>query len=123
MTTTAATARGLRAAEVPARTNTQARTIALDIVIAVVIVIAAVALRWPFIETGAPMFVTPDSESYLLPGWELAHGQGFNPELRRTPVYSVFIAGVVSAVGGNLERLATAQHLLGVLTALIAGAF
>jgi len=65
------------------------------------------------------MFVTPDSESYVLPGWELAHGAGFNPELRRTPVYSVFIAAAFSVLGDNLERLATLQHVLGILTGCV----
>lgn len=81
-----------------------------------------IAMRWGFVSTGAPTFVTPDSESYVLPGWELAHGAGFNPELRRTPVYSLFIALVFRLTGDDLERLAMAQHGLGVLTALAAWA-
>src|SRR3954452_13944073 len=85
---------------------------AVSVVCLLAIVAVRVLIRWPFISTGAPMFVTPDSESYLLPGWELAHGQGFNPELRRTPVYSLFISGVLSAVGDNIELLATAQHVV-----------
>jgi Dolichyl-phosphate-mannose-protein mannosyltransferase len=123
MTTTAAAADNLRVSRASTHSIARSRTVALDMVFALTVVIAAVAIRWPFMSTGAPMFVTPDSESYLLPGWELAHGQGFNPELRRTPVYSVFISGVLSAVGDNIERLATAQHVVGVLTALTAFAF
>ncbi|MFN0071871.1 MAG: glycosyltransferase family 39 protein [Chloroflexota bacterium] len=91
----------------------------LDVLLVIAIVVTGAVLRWPFIASGAPMFVTPDSESYLLPGWELAHGQGFNPELRRTPMYSVFIAGVLLLLGDNLERLAAVQHGVGVLTALV----
>jgi hypothetical protein len=83
------------------------------------IMLIGISMRWPFMSTGAPMFVTPDSESYVVPGWELAHGAGFNPELRRTPVYSVFIAGVFGVLGDNLERLATVQHGLGILTGLV----
>src|SRR5215212_11180498 len=113
MTTTAATADNLRVGRASARSIGRSSTVALDMVFALAIVIAAVAIRWPFISTGAPMFVTPDSESYLLPGWELAHGQGFNPELRRTPVYSLFITVALTVVGDNLERLAAVQHLLG----------
>jgi hypothetical protein len=107
----------------PARDSARARVLALDLALVAIIVVVAIALRWPFVATSAPMFVTPDSESYLLPGWELAHGQGFNPELRRTPVYSVFIAAVLTVLGDNLERLATVQHFVGVLTALAAFAF
>lgn len=94
-----------------------------DIAAVLLVLGVGLALRWPFVSTGAPMFVTPDSESYLLPGWELAHGQGFNPELRRTPVYSVFIAIALTLLGDNLERLAALQHGLGLLTALVTFGF
>ena len=105
-TTTAASVGHLTRSEASNPSVILTRERAISLVLAAIIVIAALALRWPFIDSGAPMFVTPDSESYLLPGWELAHGQGFNPELRRTPVYSVFIAGVLTLLGDNLERLA-----------------
>jgi hypothetical protein len=123
MTTTAASMAQLTTREANARAGVRRQDLVLNLTMAAVIVIAAVALRWPFISSNAPMFVTPDSESYLLPGWELAHGQGFNPELRRTPVYSVFIAGVLTLLGDNLERLATLQHLVGLVTALVAFMF
>jgi hypothetical protein len=123
MTTTAASMAQLRSHEANSRAGARRQELALNLAMAAIIVIAAFALRWPFIDSGAPMFVTPDSESYLLPGWELAHGQGFNPELRRTPVYSLFIASVLTLLGDNLERLATVQHLIGVATALVVFTF
>ena len=64
-----------------------------------------------------PPFLTPDSQGYFLPGWELAHGLGFGPELRRTPLYSLFIALVVFVLGEDLRGLVLAQHGLGVATA------
>ena len=75
-------------------------------------------MRWQFVLTGAPLFVTPDSDDYLRPAYDLAHGLGFDPELRRTPLYPAFIAAVL-ALGGNLAALAVAQHALGVLTAAV----
>ena len=69
-----------------------------------------------------PPFLTPDSQGYFLPGWDLAHGLGFSPELRRTPGYSLFIAGVVWLFGDDLRGLVLAQHGLGVLTAGLAWA-
>ena len=36
----------------------------------------------------APPFVTNDSLSYLLPGFDLIHGGGFTPILKRPPLYS-----------------------------------
>jgi hypothetical protein len=64
-----------------------------------------------------PPFLTPDSQGYFLPGWELAHGLGFGPELRRTPAYPLFIALVVFLFGEDLRALTLAQHGLGVVTA------
>jgi hypothetical protein len=64
-----------------------------------------------------PPFLTPDSQGYFLPGWELAHGLGFNPELRRTPAYPLFISLVVFLLGEDLRALTLAQHSLGVITA------
>jgi 4-amino-4-deoxy-L-arabinose transferase-like glycosyltransferase len=64
-----------------------------------------------------PPFLTPDSQGYYLPGWELAQGLGFGPELRRTPAYPLFIALAVLLFGEDLRGLMLAQHALGVLTA------
>lgn len=68
----------------------------------------------------APIFLEGDSQSYLLPGWELANGSGFSPELRRAPFYPLFIATVLRLLGPNLELLAMVQHALGLATALLA---
>lgn len=68
----------------------------------------------------APMFLEGDSQSYLLPGWELAQGQGFSPELRRAPAYPVFIAVVFRPLADDLQTLALAQHAVGLLTVLLA---
>jgi 4-amino-4-deoxy-L-arabinose transferase-like glycosyltransferase len=57
-----------------------------------------------------------------LPGWELAHGLGFSPELRRTPGYPLFVALAVKLFGDDLRGLTFAQHGLGVATAGLAWA-
>lgn len=87
-----------------------------DVVLLALVLGVAVGMRFQLIAAGPPTFVTPDSDDYLRPAYDLAHGLGFDPELRRTPLYSLFIAGVL-ALGGNLGTLAIAQHGLGVLTA------
>jgi 4-amino-4-deoxy-L-arabinose transferase-like glycosyltransferase len=68
----------------------------------------------------APVFLEGDSQSYLLPAWELAHGYQFSPELRRTPGYPLFITGSMLMLGEDLERLALAQHAIGLGTAALA---
>lgn len=100
----------------PAR---QRRVSLLDLISVFGVLTLALAIRIAFLNSGAPMFVTPDSESYVLPGWELAHGEGFRPELRRTPAYPVFIAAAFRIAGDDLQPLAAAQHILGVGTALL----
>jgi 4-amino-4-deoxy-L-arabinose transferase-like glycosyltransferase len=91
------------------------RSFGLDALLLGLVVAVAAWMRLQFVATGAPTFVTPDSDDYLRPAYELAHGLGFNPELRRTPLYPMFI-GVVLRAGGDLGTLASSQHLLGVLT-------
>lgn len=88
----------------------------LDAILVAVVVLVAILVRARFVAAGPPTFVTPDSDDYLWPGYALAAGLGFEPELRRTPLYPVFIAIVVGA-GGNLATLAVVQHALGVVTA------
>lgn len=63
-----------------------------------------------------PAFLEGDSQSYLLPAWELASGTGFSPELRRTPLYPLFIAAVFRLCRPSLEAVASAQHIVGLAT-------
>jgi 4-amino-4-deoxy-L-arabinose transferase-like glycosyltransferase len=67
----------------------------------------------------APVFLEGDSQSYLLPAWQLLHGEGFSPELRRTPGYPVFVAAAFRVLGEELQSLALAQHALGLATAIL----
>ena len=94
------------------------RGLLVDVALILVVVLVAALVRARFLSAGAPTFVTPDSDDYLWPGFALASGLGFEPELRRTPLYPLFI-GAVLAAGGNLATLAAVQHGLGVLTAAL----
>lgn len=88
----------------------------LDLALLAVVLGVALLMRARFLSAGPPTFVTPDSDDYLWPGYALAYGLGFEPELRRTPLYPLFIALVLGA-GGNLWTLAVVQHGLGVVAA------
>ncbi|MCC6176787.1 MAG: glycosyltransferase family 39 protein [Chloroflexi bacterium] len=83
-----------------------------------VVGLAALAIRLAFLFR-APVFIIGDSENYFWPGYELAREIGFDLELRRTPVYPLFIAFVVRQIGEDLSALALAQHLLGVGTCVL----
>ncbi len=87
----------------------------LDAILIGIVVVVAIVVRARFLSAGPPAFVTPDSDDYLWPGYALAAGLGFEPELRRTPLYPIFI-GAVLAAGGNLATLVVVQHGLGVVT-------
>jgi 4-amino-4-deoxy-L-arabinose transferase-like glycosyltransferase len=78
----------------------------------------ALAVRLAF-AFRAPPFVTNDSLSYLLPGFDLIHGAGFAPILKRPPLYPLFVGGVMGAFGEELRAVMLAQHLLGVATVLL----
>jgi 4-amino-4-deoxy-L-arabinose transferase-like glycosyltransferase len=86
-----------------------------DLALLVALVLVAVLARSVLL-TRAPLFLRRDSVAYFQVGWELANGLGFDLPLRRTPLYPLFIAGVVWLLGEDLRGLALAQHLLGVVT-------
>jgi hypothetical protein len=86
-----------------------------DLVLISALVLVAIVARGILL-TRAPLFLRRDSIAYFQVGWELANGLGFDLPLRRTPLYPLFIAGVVWALGEDLRGLALAQHLLGIVT-------
>src|SRR4051812_6974495 len=86
-----------------------------DLVLLTALALIAVGARGVLL-TRAPLFLRRDSVAYFQVGWELANGLGFDLPLRRTPLYPLFIAGVVAALGEDLRGLALAQHLLGLVT-------
>lgn len=86
-----------------------------DLVLLTALVLLAIVVRGVLL-TRAPLFLRRDSVAYFQVGWELANGLGFDLPLRRTPLYPLFIAGVVWTLGEDLRGLALAQHLLGVVT-------
>jgi hypothetical protein len=83
----------------------------MDAVALGVLLLLVVSTRAAFFNS-APPFLNPDSAGYYVPGRNLAFGEGFNLGLRRTPTYPLFIAGVISLVGEDLQALVTIQHVL-----------
>jgi len=66
-----------------------------------------------------PVILTGDSQSHFLPGYDLAFGNTFEPELRRPPGYALFAAGSILLLGEELRSLVFVQQLLGVAAALL----
>ncbi|MCC6178603.1 MAG: glycosyltransferase family 39 protein [Chloroflexi bacterium] len=86
-----------------------------DLILMIVLLVVAAVVRAAFV-VRAPLFIRRDSIAYFQVGYEFAHGLGFDLPLRRTPLYPLFIAGVVALFGEDLRGLALAQHLLGLAT-------
>src|SRR5215212_303464 len=82
------------------------------------IVLAAVTIRVAF-AFRVPVFLLRDSVSYFLPAWDLLNGYGFDLSIRRTPVYPGFLAGAMALFGEDLLAVAFAQHLVGVISAVL----
>lgn len=81
------------------------------------LVLAVAALfRLAFAFRAPPFFVGGDSQTYLSPAFELVSGLGFNPILKRPPLYPLFVAGAIELFGKDLHGLALAQHGVGLAT-------
>jgi 4-amino-4-deoxy-L-arabinose transferase-like glycosyltransferase len=81
--------------------------------IALLLIGAGVRLAFTF---RAPIFLVHDSVTYFQSGYDFARGYGFELAFKRTPLYPVFIAGVVAVVGEDLQALAFVQHMLGLVS-------
>jgi 4-amino-4-deoxy-L-arabinose transferase-like glycosyltransferase len=86
-----------------------------DVIVLGAVLVVAIAFRLGFALRVAP-FITKDSQSYFLPGWDLLESGTFNLGLRRTPGYPLVIAAVLGILGDDLRGLMLAQHALGVAT-------
>lgn len=89
-----------------------------DLVALTVIGLVAGLLRLAFLYR-VPAILTGDSQSHYLPGYDLAFGNQFEPELRRPPGYAFFVAGTILVLGEELRSLVFVQQLLGVGAALL----
>src|SRR3954447_22238726 len=84
-----------------------------DLAALTVIGVVAALLRLAFLYR-VPVILTGDSQSHFLPGYDLAFGNQFEPELRRPPGYALFAAGSILLFGEQLRALVFVQHVLGV---------
>src|SRR6185503_6885941 len=78
-----------------------------DLVLLTALVLVAIVARGILLAR-APLFLRRDSVAYYQVGWEAANGLGFDLPLRRTPLYPLFIAGIVWTLGEDLRGLALA---------------
>lgn len=73
-------------------------------------------LRLAFLFRAPAFFVGGDSQTYLLPAWELARDGDWDLGNRRPPGYPLFLAAVIGLLGEDLRAVSFVQHLLGLAT-------
>jgi hypothetical protein len=74
------------------------------------------ALRVELVRIAPPFLVANDSADYFTAGYNFLLSGELQLSLKRTPLYSLFLAGMIQAVGPSLDRLLGMQHVLGLLT-------
>ena len=74
------------------------------------------ALRIELTRVAPPFLVANDSADYFAAGYNVLVSGELQLSLKRTPLYSLFLAGLIQAVGPSLDRLLAMQHLVGLLT-------
>jgi 4-amino-4-deoxy-L-arabinose transferase-like glycosyltransferase len=82
------------------------------------ILLVAVSIRVAF-AFRVPVFLLRDSISYFLPAWDLLNGYDADLSIRRTPVYPGFLTFALALFGEDLLAVAFAQHILGILSAVL----
>jgi hypothetical protein len=78
--------------------------------------VVGAAVRFQMTQIAPPFLVANDSSDYFSAGYNFLISGELQLSLKRTPLYSLFLAGLIQAVGPSLDRLLAMQHLLGLLT-------
>ncbi len=84
------------------------------------IVLLGLVLRLAFAFRAPPLLEWRDSASYTLPALALLDGAGFDPELKRPPLYPLFLTFAFWVFGEDFRGPLLLQHLLGALGAGLA---
>jgi hypothetical protein len=86
---------------------------ALPLILALAI---GAGLRFELVQLAPPFLVANDSADYFSAAYGLLTTGELQLSLKRTPLYSLFLAGLIQAVGPSIERLLVLQHVVGLLT-------
>jgi hypothetical protein len=82
------------------------------------VLLASAGIRLLWWSFALPPFVMPDSVGYFVPGFVLLESGQLQLDLRRTPGYPLFTAGVLAVFGrDSLHPLLAVQHAIGWSTA------
>jgi hypothetical protein len=81
--------------------------------------VVGAALRVELAQVTPPFLVANDSSDYFTAGYNLLLNGELQLSLKRTPLYSIYLAGAIQTVGPSLDRLLAIQHLLGLATIVL----
>lgn len=84
------------------------------------VLLLAVAFRLALVANAPAFIVNVDSADFFAAAYHLAEDGTFPLPAKRAPLYPLFLAGLTALVGPSLELIALAQHLLGLVTILLA---
>ncbi len=73
-------------------------------------------IRLAFLFRAPAFFVGGDSQTYLLPAYELARDGDWDLGNRRPPGYPLLLAGIIALLGEEARAISFVQHLLGLAT-------
>jgi 4-amino-4-deoxy-L-arabinose transferase-like glycosyltransferase len=90
-----------------------------DLTCIIVLLVVGAGMRLALAFRAPPLFIGGDSQTYLVPGYDLANGLGFEPILKRPPLYPLFVAFSIVLMGEDPHGLAFLQHLLGLGTVVL----
>lgn len=90
-----------------------------DLLIVGLLLLIGAGMRLAFGLRAPALFVGGDSQTYLVPAYDLANGLGFAPILKRPPLYPLFVAGAILLMGEDPHGLAFLQHGLGLMTVVL----
>ncbi len=90
-----------------------------DLTCIIVLLVVGAGMRLALAFRAPPLFIGGDSQTYLVPGYDLANGLGFAPILKRPPLYPLFVAFSIVLMGEDPHGLAFLQHLLGLGTVVL----
>jgi hypothetical protein len=87
-----------------------------DLAALAVLLAVGVTIRAAILFRAPAFFVGGDSQTYLVPAYELARDGNWDLGARRPPGYPLFLAGVIVVLGEDMRAVVLAQHLLGLAT-------
>ena len=87
-----------------------------DATILAILLALGALIRLAFLFRSPVFYVGGDSQTYLLPAYELVHEGDWDLGNRRPPLYPLFLAAVMFLFGEDTRAISFVQHALGLAT-------